>query len=58
MSVNVSNNIDSSPRESLTNNKTNKIMYIDLGVRCLVTVWYEGLRRPVAFSGNELLYYL
>jgi len=57
MGVNVSNNnIDSSPRESLTNNKSNKIMYIDLGVRCIATVWYEGLRRPVAFSGNELLY--
>ena len=37
-------------------NKTNKIMYIDLGVRCLATVWYEGLKQPVAFSGNELLY--
>jgi len=69
MSVNVSNsnnnnnnnnNIDISPRESLTNNnnnnKSNKIMYIDLGVRCLATVWYEGLKQPVAFSGNELLY--
>jgi len=36
-------------------NKT-KIMYIDLGAGCIATVWYEGLRRPVAFSGNELLY--
>jgi putative transposase len=54
MSVNVSNNnIDSSPRESL--NKSNKIMYIDLGVRCVATVWYEGLKQPIAFSGNELL---
>ncbi len=56
MSVNV-NVIDSSPRESLNKtNKTNKIMYIDLGVRCIATVWYEGLKQPVAFSGNELLY--
>jgi len=65
MSVNVSNsnnnnnNIDSSPRvrESLTDksNKTTKRLYIDLGVRCLATIWYEGLKQPVAFSGNELL---
>ena len=67
MSVNVSNNnnsnnnnnIDSSPRvrESLTDesNKTTKRLYIDLGVRCLATVWYEGLKQPIAFSGNELL---
>jgi putative transposase len=55
MSVNV--NIDSSPRESLTNksNKTTRRLYIDLGVRCLATVWYEGLKQPIAFSGNELL---
>jgi putative transposase len=56
MSVNV--NIDSSPRvrESLTNksNKT-KRLYIDLGVVNIATVWYEGLKQPVAFSGRRLL---
>jgi putative transposase len=64
MSVNVSNssnnnnnNIDSSPRESLTDsNKTTRRLYIDLGVRCLATIWYERLKQPIAFSGNELLY--
>ena len=57
MSVNV--NIDSSPRvrESLIDdsNKTTKRLYIDLGVRCLATVWYEGLKQPIAFSGRRLL---
>jgi putative transposase len=52
MSVNV---IDSSPRESLTDSNETRRLYIDLGVRCLATVWYEGLKQPVAFSGNELL---
>jgi putative transposase len=55
MSVNV--NIDSSPRESLTNksNKTTRRLYIDLGVVNIATVWYEGLKQPVAFSGRRLL---
>jgi putative transposase len=54
MSVNV---IDSSPRESLIDdsNKTTKRLYIDLGVVNIATVWYEGLKQPIAFSGNELL---
>jgi putative transposase len=67
MSVNVSNsnnnnnnnNIDSSPRvrESLIDdsNKTTKRLYIDLGVVNIATVWYEGLKQPVAFSGRRLL---
>lgn len=32
-----------------------KPLFIDLGVRCLATIWYEGMRQPVAFSGGELL---
>jgi len=32
-----------------------KPLYIDLGARCLSTVWAEGWKQPVAFSGNELL---
>jgi putative transposase len=54
MSVNV---IDSSPRESLTNksNKTTKRLYIDLGVVNIATVWYEGLKQPIAFNGRRLL---
>ena len=34
----------------------NKPLYIDLGVRCLATIWYEGLKQPVAFRGGELLW--
>jgi putative transposase len=54
MSVNV---IDSSPRESLTDdsNKTTKRLYIDLGVVNIATVWYEGLKQPIAFNGRRLL---
>jgi len=54
MSVNV---IDSSPRESLTNksNKTTRRLYIDLGVVNIATVWYEGLKQPIAFNGRRLL---
>jgi putative transposase len=57
MGVNV-NVIDSSPRvrESQSDSNETKRLYIDLGVRCLATVWYEGLKQPIAFSGNELLY--
>jgi len=32
-----------------------KPLYIDLGARCLSTMWAEGWKQPVAFSGNELL---
>jgi putative transposase len=54
MSVNV---IDSSPRESLTDdsNKTTRRLYIDLGVVNIATVWYEGLKQPIAFNGRRLL---
>jgi len=33
----------------------NKPLYIDLGVANLATIWHEGLRQPVAFSGRALL---
>jgi len=33
----------------------NKPLYIDLGVINLATVWYEGLRQPIAFSGRSVL---
>jgi putative transposase len=32
-----------------------KPLYIDLGVINLATVWFEGLRRPIAFSGRSIL---
>ena len=31
-------------------------LYIDLGVRCLATMWHDGLKQPVAFRGGELLW--
>jgi putative transposase len=34
----------------------NKSLYIDLGVRCLATVWHEGMKRSIAFRGGELLW--
>ena len=34
----------------------NKPLYIDLGVRCLATIWHEGMKQPVAFRGGELLW--
>ena len=33
----------------------NKPLYIDLGVINLATVWSEGLRRPIVFSGRDVL---
>ena len=33
----------------------NKPLYIDLGVINLATVWYEGLRQPISFSGRTVL---
>jgi putative transposase len=33
----------------------NKPLYIDLGVVNLATMWFEGLRQPVAFSGRAVL---
>ena len=33
----------------------NKPLYIDLGVINLATVWFEGLRQPMAFSGRTVL---
>ena len=32
-----------------------KPLYIDLGVINLATVWFEGLRRPIVFSGRSVL---
>jgi putative transposase len=32
-----------------------KPLYIDLGVKNLATVWYDGLRQPIAFSGGAVL---
>jgi len=34
----------------------NKPLYIDLGVRCLATIWYKGMKQPIAFRGGELLW--
>jgi len=34
----------------------NKPLYIDLGVRCLATIWHEGMKQPIAFRGGELLW--
>jgi putative transposase len=33
----------------------NKPLYIDLGVINLATVWFEGLKQPIAFSGRKVL---
>jgi putative transposase len=33
----------------------NKPLYIDLGVINLATIWFEGLRQPVAYSGRAVL---
>jgi putative transposase len=33
----------------------NKPLYIDLGVVNLATVWVEGLKQPIAFSGRAVL---
>jgi putative transposase len=32
-----------------------KPLYIDLGVINLATVWFEGLKQPIAFSGKSIL---
>jgi putative transposase len=32
-----------------------KPLYIDLGVVNLATLWFEGLRQPIAFSGKRIL---
>jgi putative transposase len=32
-----------------------KPLYIDLGVINLATIWYEGLKQPIAFSGRAVL---
>jgi putative transposase len=32
-----------------------KPLYIDIGVKNLATVWYNGLRQPIAFSGGAVL---
>jgi len=33
----------------------NKPLYIDLGVVNLATMWYEGMKQPIAFSGRVIL---
>ncbi len=32
-----------------------KPLHIDIGVKNLATVWYDGLRQPIAFSGGAVL---
>jgi putative transposase len=32
-----------------------KSLYIDLGVTNLATIWFEGLKQPIAFSGRTVL---
>ena len=32
-----------------------KPLYIDLGVVNLATIWYEGLKQPISFSGRTVL---
>ena len=32
-----------------------KPLYIDLGIVNLATIWFEGLRQPIAFSGKSVL---
>ena len=31
-----------------------KTLYIDLGVRCIATIWYENMKQPIAFRGELL----
>jgi len=33
----------------------NKPLYIDLGVVNLATIWHEGMKQPIAFSGRAIL---
>jgi putative transposase len=33
----------------------NKPLYIDLGAVNLATIWFEGLKQPIAFSGKNVL---
>jgi putative transposase len=33
----------------------NKPLYIDLGAINLATIWFEGLKQPIAFSGKRVL---
>jgi hypothetical protein len=33
----------------------NKPLYTDLGVVNLATIWFEGLKQPIAFSGKRIL---
>jgi hypothetical protein len=33
----------------------NKPLYIDLCVVNLATIWFEGLKQPIAFSGKRIL---
>jgi putative transposase len=33
----------------------NKPLYIDLGVINLATIWYDGLKQPISFSGRTVL---
>ena len=42
--------VEKSPRRG-----GSKPLYIDLGVINLATVWFEGLKQPIAFSGRNLL---
>ncbi|GBC74528.1 hypothetical protein HRbin05_00570 [archaeon HR05] len=37
------------------NNNNDKPLYIDLGVVNLATVWFNGLRQPIAYSGRAIL---
>jgi len=32
-----------------------KPLYIDLGITNLATIWFDGLRQPIAFSGKSVL---
>ena len=34
--------------------RSSKPLYIDLGVISLATVWFEGLRQPIAYSGRTI----
>jgi transposase len=33
----------------------NGLLYIDLGVVNLATIWFKGLKQPIAFSGRTVL---
>jgi putative transposase len=33
----------------------NRLLYIDLGVVNLATIWFKGLKQPIAFSGKRIL---